>query len=750
MKAMAMAGKQRAVQLLADNDLLTIADAQGVPLLAGCSASVQLSSGATFPMAALARTTQWDDDAIVITAGGDSVVPHIELQARSVAGTVRIQSTVRNTTSQPLPIERLDVLVCPDGYRTIPTSDLFVRQTGWQMSSPVALRSAFDDQDAWIQPPLYMPLLATTPAYQRHLPWMTVLQSDAVQPLLVGFGSATDYLGIMSVQSSSRGHQLTASNYIEGVELAPGATFTSEPLLLMQGVNEQTLLEAYGAAVGEAMHARIPSHMPTGWSHWFAYFAKVSEADILENARVIQEKDLPLEYVQIDDGYQTHFGDWTTINDRFPSGMRAVADAIRATGRKPGIWLSPFMASAASDVFVQHPDWFLRDAAGRHINVNRYGDPYWTSPNYGLDITHPKAFAWLKEILTTFCQEWGYDYIKTDFLYAGAIRAVRYDKQCTSVQAYRRGMELLRSIAGDDRIVLGCGAPLLCSVGLVDTMRIGPDLSWEMDLPGAVRPPDATKPGSRDPLLSLLGHQWMHKTLWANDADYVRVRQHDITLDWSQTLALTALIVLGGGALYDSDRLARVEPEGFALLDRLLPVADISAQPLVVGPGKPAYICADVVRGDAQWQVAARFNWHDASVAAHCTPADLQLPAGSYHVYDLLKEQYIGLVDSYGAGHLAPHNAVLYSVCAAADHPQVIATKGHFLGPAGDIADVMWQDNTLHVTLVANRRTPTVLYVHVPAGYAAAPSAAGVTQDGDILTVTPDGDSCDIAFTTTG
>jgi len=743
-----MTARSGPARLHTDNDLLTITDTHGTPLLQGCSASVQLSNGQIFPMAALERTTRQEADAITITAGGDAVIPRIELRATYTNGTVHIRCTVHNTTPTPLAIERLDVLVCPDGYRTIPTSELLVRQTGWQMSSPVALRSAFDDQDPWVQPPLYMPLLSATPANQRHLPWMTVLQSDAAPPLLAGFGTATDYLGIVTVQSSSHGHRLTASNYLEGIGLTPGDSITSEPLLIMEGTGEQALLEAYGAEVGSLMHARIPHHTPTGWSHWFAYFAKVSEADIIENARVIQQKDLPLEYVQIDDGYQTHFGDWTTTNERFPGGMRAVADAIRSTGRKPGIWLSPFMASASSDVFAQHPDWFLRDATGRHINVNRYGDPYWPAPNYGLDITHPEAYAWLAQTLTTFCEEWGYDYIKTDFLYAGAIRAVRYDQNCTSVQAYRRGMTLLRGIAGENRLVLGCGAPLLCSVGLVDTMRVGPDLSWEMDLPGAVRPPDVTRPQSRDPLLSLLGHQWMHKNLWVNDADYVRVRQHDISLDWPQTLALTALIALGGGALYDSDRLAQVEPEGFTLLDRLLPVADINARPLVTGPGKPDYICAAVTRGDGHWHVAARFNWADKPVNAHCTPADLQLPAGAYHIYDLLKETYIGLVSTYDAGQLASHNACLYSICAAADHPQVIATKGHLLGPAGDIQAVIWHDNTLHVALAANRRSPTMLYIHIPAGYALAAGNTGITQHGEIAHISPDGDTCNISFTT--
>jgi len=44
----------------------------------------------------------------------------------------------------------------------------------------------------------------------------------------------------------------------------------------------------------------------------------------------------------------------------------------------------------------------------------------------------------------------------------------------TPIQAYREGLNVIRKAVGKS-FILGCGAPLLPSAGLVDGMRIGED-----------------------------------------------------------------------------------------------------------------------------------------------------------------------------------------------------------------------------------------------------------------------------------
>jgi hypothetical protein len=45
----------------------------------------------------------------------------------------------------------------------------------------------------------------------------------------------------------------------------------------------------------------------------------------------------------------------------------------------------------------------------------------------------------------------------------------------TPLTAYRRGLEIIRAATGPEGDLLGCGAPILPSVGLVDAMRVSPD-----------------------------------------------------------------------------------------------------------------------------------------------------------------------------------------------------------------------------------------------------------------------------------
>jgi alpha-galactosidase len=735
-------------RLEVSDDLLTITGATGKKILANCYGGVQLSNGANFSMHGMARSHHETEDGIVVEAGGNEVLPRLQWEANVLKkNQVRVTLTITNTTSASFAIERMDVLVCRGGYRGIDPNDLLVRRTGWQMSSPAAVRVPFTSEDPWLQPPLHAPIMLPSSADQRHLPWMTVLQSKSEKPLLIGFGGAKDYLGMINIRSSSTGHRITAANYLEGIELKPGETFVSEPLLLMWGQTEQQLLEGYGDYLHDAMAARVPEHVPTGWSHWLYYFANVTEQDILENLRIINEKNLPFEYVQVDDGFQTFFGDWLSINDKFPHGMKYVADKIREAGRKPGIWLSPFMADARSEVVAKHPDWFLHDFSGRLINVNRHGDPYWPAPNYGLDLTHPDAYAWLKNVVTVMCKEWGYEYLKIDFLYAGAIRAKRYDQNVTSVQAYRRGMELIREIAGE-RLILGCGAPLLCSVGLVDDMRIGPDLSWEFDTASGPRPKDHTIPISREPLLSLFSHLWMNKRLWINDSDYVRTRQHDISLGWAETLALTTLIAMGGGALYDSDKLATLEEEGYDLLDRLFPVADVAPAPVDRTTGKPSRLLSEVKRGDGAWFIGAKFNWHDEPRDHAFYPSKWNLPLARYHIYDLLGKKYLGAHVYQHLPEVSARGAAVYSICPTSNYPQVIATEGHLLGPAGDIDTVTWKDNVLNITLSSGRRTDTKVLVHVPLSYklVSQDNCEIISKSRVVYTIKPDGETCTLTF----
>ena len=184
--------------------------------------------------------------------------------------------------------------------------------------------------------------------------------------------------------------------------------------------------------------------------------------------------DLPFDVLQVDDGWQMNIGDWEA-NKKFPSGMNALAEKIKSTGRRAGLWLAPLIATKSSRLFHQHADWFLRDERGRFVSAGFN----WGEPLYALDTTHPDVTSWLVALMKQVRAR-GFDYLKLDFLYAGALKGKRHNDMPREA-AYREALRVMREAMGADAFFLTCGTPILPAIGLCDAMRIGPDVAdvWD-------------------------------------------------------------------------------------------------------------------------------------------------------------------------------------------------------------------------------------------------------------------------------
>jgi alpha-galactosidase len=157
-----------------------------------------------------------------------------------------------------------------------------------------------------------------------------------------------------------------------------------------------------------------PAVAPTTWCSWYQYYTNVAEQDVLENLDAIGRLDLPVDVVQLDDGYQAEIGDWLSLSSRFESVPNMVS-RIRSSGRRAGIWVAPYLVGERSQVASRHPDWLVGEP-GEPVSAGRN----WQQELYVLDPTHPAAAAYLDEVFVTF-RAWGIDFFKIDFVYAGAI-----------------------------------------------------------------------------------------------------------------------------------------------------------------------------------------------------------------------------------------------------------------------------------------------------------------------------------------
>ncbi len=154
---------------------------------------------------------------------------------------------------------------------------------------------------------------------------------------------------------------------------------------------------------------------PMGWNSWNNLGPKVSEEYVRQTADAFIRsglKDCGYDYVVIDDCWSVKAGrdrngDLVPDPERFPSGMRALADYVHSKGLKIGIY------SDAAD---------------------------WTCGNY------PGSYGFETQDAALWAS-WGIDYLKYDYCHAPG-------DQATAIERYTRMGEALR----------GCGRQILFSL----------------------------------------------------------------------------------------------------------------------------------------------------------------------------------------------------------------------------------------------------------------------------------------------
>jgi alpha-galactosidase len=241
---------------------------------------------------------------------------------------------------------------------------------------------------------------------------------------------------------------------------------------------------------------------------WCHYGLFVSADDVLANAswRSLPPRQPGFDLVQIDDRWQVTYGAWWP-NERCHLG---VIGELRSIGCA-GLWLAPFMVQpGAPGVGTVHPDWCVRDAGGAPA-VDRFG-------RWGLDASNPAVVEWLRD-LAEQVRSWGFDMVKLDFLYLGALEGRRHDARQTGVEALRTGLRAFVDALGDHVYVLGCGLPVLPAVGICHGNRVGHDLAMPRALQDVGQPVDDDWTGFAERERNV--RRWAHRRWYEADPEVV-------------------------------------------------------------------------------------------------------------------------------------------------------------------------------------------------------------------------------------
>jgi len=275
---------------------------------------------------------------------------------------------------------------------------------GWQDWSP-ALVLPVSGEDVPMSPPVIAPRTQPERKQGRFLSeLMTLVAAPNGASLLAGFTSAAEQFS--QVWLDREGRALTATSYADGIEVPPGGRLASETLLIDPSAGALESMRRYGEALGRDSMAVTWPDPVAGWCSWYYYFHSISESEVIANLDETcqRRREMPFEYVQIDDGYQAGIGDWLTPNSKFPKGMGWLADQIHEKGLKAGLWLAPFLIGEKSRAWKDHPEWAVQHNPGTPMIAMLN----WEQRCYALDLTRPDVIEWLEKVFRTIFDEWGY------------------------------------------------------------------------------------------------------------------------------------------------------------------------------------------------------------------------------------------------------------------------------------------------------------------------------------------------------
>lgn len=535
----------------------------------------------------------------------------------------------------------------------------------------------------------------------RSSEFFTVLADRGARVgLLAGLLSERRTFGSLegSLDQNSTALRLYANT--DGVLLNPGERFTTDWAVLQPvELDADDPLGPYIRAVARENGARVPSRPPVGWSSWYFYFEEVSQEDVEANLAWARDhkEEIPFDVLQIDDGFQETVGDWLRPGSSFPAGMAEVAAHIETDGFTPGLWLAPFAARPRARVVRDHPDWLLRGRSGRPVRAG-YN---WGTFFVALDVTHPQVLKYVRQVVRTVVNDWGFRYLKLDFLYAGALAGRRHDPSLTRAEALRGALQVIREAAGDQTVLAGCGCPLGPAVGIFDTMRVGPDVAarWRPAYQGLefFFEHETSLPSARNTIQNTLSRAGLHGRWWINDPDCLLLRSRNTHLSRNEVQTLVTVAALSGGTLLASEDLSQLDGDRIEWLARLTP--PIGRAPRVLDwfdQARPQRIVLPMQGALGEWWLVALLNWHDQEAGVGIRPTRMGLqPEREYFGFDQWRHTATTLTGRSWRLPVPGHGVRLLLVQPKTHGPAWI---GDSLGIFGGSSVVRWQTNASSLT----------------------------------------------------
>lgn len=476
---------------------------------------------------------------------------------------------------------------------------------------------------------------------------------------------------------------------MDDVVVGPGEFRQSEEVLVLAG-EYRTSMERLFGWIADTHGRRTHHRPPVGWCSWYDKMQDVTARDVqdLLDAAEANRDRLPLDVIQIDDGFQRQVGDWA-CNDKFAEGWEPIVSRIRALGAMPGIWLAPLAVHDSLGFLERHPDWFQRNAAGELQGEASN----WGPKSHWLDPTHPEVQQFIRAMIRQARKD-GFTYFKIDF---NTIEGRLWDAKKTRLQAHRDLYRLYREEIGEDGYLLACSQAQSTRgvVGMADAVRIGMDSGpvWHGPNPCCIA--ECIRAVGQTALEN--GH------LFINDPDVSYTLPRGGLNDDEQR-TWHSMVGLLGGLVFISEPMKHPEYAASArMLEILTPPAPERGWSMRGGwDGTHQQFGFVAERPWGRFASVLLHNAQDDQADLALDMRDLSALGEVFHAWSFWDGQYLGVVGKdFTARHVAPHAPMLLRLTPGArdDAPVLVGSDLHISMGAAEIAEMAMTPKQLTITM---------------------------------------------------